>query len=324
MTSSSPSECHYLKWRVCCSTSAAAFLVICAFAFATHIARATLQTVTVNGYECSTNDNAFSSCLTQHVPLSVFDLPANPLNYSPSVGATSSTSTSSAPSNPGPHCKHPALGVNTQTIKNNENSGSQGIPLNQGTVPPGPYSGLTVSYGVDLRWWTLGQITSWGVSVQGQEDLNPYLALPAVCSQLVLRQGMYRTICSHTFGPSSSTVPSVESVFAQYGSFTLSASDVNALFQGAYQDKLSSLMYYLQNNDGINFEQLPSGTQTALMDYMYNYGSLQGNINADLAAENWYQLAAAFKALGGRYIGDGDMISNDINKKEFPHSGAPC
>lgn len=321
MTSSPPSKCQCLKWLSCRSTYVAVFLVTCAFAADTHVARATLQAVTVNGYECSENGNAFSSCLTQHIPISVYSSDVTDIS---SGGSGTSTSTSSTPSDPGPHCKHQAVGVNVQTVKNNENNGSQGIPLNQGTIPPGPYSGLTVSYGVDLRWWTLGQITSWGVSVQGQEDLIPYLALQPVCNRIELRPGLYRTMCSHTFGPSSSTVPSVESVLAQYGPFTLSASDVNALFQGAYQDTLSSLMYYLQNRDGIDFEQLPSGTQTALMDYTYNYGSLQNNISTDVAAENWYQLGMAFIALGGRYKPEGQMILNDIKKKELPYSGAPC
>ena len=211
-----------------------------------------------------------------------------------------------------------------QTIENNENNGSQGIPLNHGTIPPGPYSGLTVSYGVDLRWWTLGQITSWGVSVPGQEALIPYLALPTVCSRVELRPYLYRTMCSHTFGPSSSTVPSVASVFAQYGPFTLSMSDVNALFNGAYNATLNSVENFLNNNYDLNFEQFPSGLQTALMDYAYNYGSLQGNILNDVANLNWSQLGNDLIAMGGLFVADGELILNEIQKKELPAKGSPC
>lgn len=249
---------------------------------------------------------------------------SNDNNYISSGGTTTSTSTSSTSLDPGPHCTHPALGVNLQTIENNENNGSQGIPLNHGTIPPGPYSGLTVSYGVDLRWWTLGQITSWGVSVPGQEALIPYLALPTVCSRVELRPYLYRTMCSHTFGPSSSTVPSVASVFAQYGPFTLSMSDVNALFNGAYNATLNSVENFLNNNYDLNFEQFPSGLQTALMDYAYNYGSLQGNILNDVANLNWSQLGNDLIAMGGRFVADGELILNEIQKKELPAKGSPC
>ena len=80
----------------------------------------------------------------------------------------------------------------------------------------------------------------------------------------------------------------------------------------------------MNNNYALNFQQIPSGMQTALMNYTYNYGSLQGNILNDVGNLDWSQLGSDLIALGGRFVASGEAVLSYIQKKELPSKGLPC
>ena len=80
----------------------------------------------------------------------------------------------------------------------------------------------------------------------------------------------------------------------------------------------------MNNNYALNFQQLPSGVQTALMNYTYNYGRLQGDILNDVGNLDWSQLGNDLIALGGRFVASGEAVLSYIQKKELPSKGLPC
>lgn len=111
----------------------------------------------------------------------------------------------------------------------------------------------------------------------------------------------------------------------------LTAAESNTLFQDIYTYTLNNFTAQL-DNFGVTVAQLPSETQTALMDYAWN--SSDGILSStgptaavynDLRDEDWANLAFALETGGGlRGAQDGNKIYDDIINYRLPSTGNPC
>ena len=143
------------------------------------------------------------------------------------------------------------------------------------------------------------------------------------------------------YGPTGSQALNLLIASLNDGSYT-PPGDTGALLlnQAAFGWFLGTMTGNLAK-DGVNFAQLPTGTQSAISDYAWNAGpgSLlgtgsaindgNGQIMTDLQTMNWVQLAADLEAIGkatnnGRYIAEAAKITADIQAGKLPKSGTPC
>lgn len=223
-----------------------------------------------------------------------------------------------SPPPPLPPCPvNPAAAINYGTIKQNE-----GGVLSTGYVPNngagvGAHSGVTIGGGVDLSWWTASQLTGWGLTSADATASTPYAATSRP-------KGTLR-------GPVGSAAVTR---LGQHDGLTLPMADVTALTNGIMAWFATQTANEVKNLTGQNFNDLPSAVQTALVDFTYNTGIINGNSNQSatqdavqsaLQAHNWGQVATVLQKSGNsRWAKDGDAIAAAIASGAMPATGALC
>lgn len=109
----------------------------------------------------------------------------------------------------------------------------------------------------------------------------------------------------------------------------VSDADAEAISNGAMSALTVSAATQFYNDTGDNsFYYLPSATQTALTDVIYNagnYGSdaLPSSFAPDLLAEDWQKAAADLEgSSNSRYRADGELIAGDIANGNLVRAGS--
>lgn len=179
------------------------------------------------------------------------------------------------------------------------------VPNNNGVVID--QSGVTIGVGVDLGHWSLGQISKWNIGHSLINKIRPYLS--------PLRgQKALSYVATHPLA--------------------LTAQEVAELDSGAMKFNVGHLIsdFNSQNKLGINFYNLPAGTQTALADFFYQHGAYSNRgyptLWKAIINGEWADAAKLLSLEPGRphsrLIHDGRLVMNDVTNDDYLINGEPA
>lgn len=199
-------------------------------------------------------------------------------------------------------------------LEQNESGGNP--PTVDGYVPGhgkgvGAKSGVTVGYGVDLGQQSMKDLKEWGIDKKLRDKLKGYLGKTGTQAELYLNGDKHNK--AHNL--------------------TLTQAEVDELDNGARNFIIGKLrVAFNKDNTGhVDFDQLPSNTQTALSDFFYQHGAYSNKKYQKLWAAvkvlDWVKVAKLLPLEPGaprsRLQHDGDLVSVDVKAGRFSKKGTP-
>lgn len=201
---------------------------------------------------------------------------------------------------PNPLCVNPSRNVDHAFI-----STSEGQQRLNGYWPGGASSGVTVATGIDLGGRTEQSMANFGWPVDLISQLLPYTG---------------RT------GQEANN-------FLSANPLTVSQANADLMDSSVLSNVMSQVATNFDNAATFaNFDQLPSGTQTAIVDLAYQYGTnlavATPNFWVQITTGNWQAALNNLNNFGDAYherrAREATLLQNDINTHRMPSDADPC